>query len=325
MTVSAVLNDRRGAASAETRERILKKIEEMNYQPSAVARGLARRHMNTIGVVMAYGEHTTLASDRYFGPVLDGVFDTAKANSQRTLIITEDTWEEAYQKLPSYFDGHCDGLLFILPTIPSEHMMKLNQRNIPFVIVGEAREETSLSVVDVDNVAAGFDATAHLISNGHRRIAYFAGDDFYLSSRQRGEGYRRAHESRGVPIDDALIFPGRYSVDSGRERMAHLLKAPPSDRPTAIFCGDDWIALGALDVAKQHGLRVPGDLSLIGVNNNREGQESDPALTTVDNPLRAIGRSAVDVVFSQIHHGSLPGIKRLLRGELIVRGSVGQV
>jgi len=325
MTVSAVLNNRKSAASAQTRERVLRVIEEMNYHPSAVARGLARRHMNTIGVVMAYGQRTSLASDRYFGPVLDGVFEASKAYGQRTLIITEDTWEEAYEKLPTYFDGHCDGLLFILPTIPSEYMVQLNRRNIPFAIVGEAREEAALSVVDLDNVAAGFDATAYLISCGHRRIAYFGGDGVYQSSGQRGEGYRHALASKNIPVDDRYIVPGHYSEESGYQRTSQLLKSAASRRPTAIFCGDDWIALGALRAAVERGVRVPEELSLVGINNNPQAELSKPAITTIDNPLRAIGKSAVDIVFAQIHQGALPGSKRLIRGEMIVRESVADV
>ena len=322
MTVSAVLNKRQGAASAETRERILRVVDELGYHPNAVARALTRRYMDTIGVVLVYRETASLTGNRYFGPVLDGICDSCKLHRQRALIITEESWEEACENLPSYFDGHCDGLLFVLPTVSDEFLVAVQRQNIPFVIIGEHRSVPSLSVADLDNVAAGYDATSYLISVGHRRIAHFKGNSCFLSSTQREDGLRKAFEENNLPIDETLILDGHYSKESGSEQVEELIARCGADMPTAIFCGDDWIALGALDALQKRGLRVPEDVSIIGVNNDTEGAVSSPPLTTIDHPLRVIGRNATDVVLGQIRDKSASGEKRLTRGQLIVRGSV---
>lgn len=323
MTVSAVLNKRQGAASAETRDRILRVVDEMGYHPNAVARALTRRYTDTIGVVMVYQHTESLTGDRYYGPVLDGICDSCKMHRQRTLLITEDTWEEAYDNLSSYFDGHCDGLIFVLPLLSDEFLVSVHRQNIPFVIVGETRSVPSLSVADLDNVAAGYDATMCLIDAGHRRIAHIKGSSFFLSASQREAGYRKALEERGIAFDPSLVFQGHYSKESGRELACELLDTLEGRLPTAIFCGDDWIALGALNALTERGIRVPHDISLVGVNNDKETVVS--GITTIDHPLRMIGSRATDVVLGQIREKTPSGDQTLVRGGLIMRDSVAKV
>jgi LacI family transcriptional regulator len=206
--------------------------------------------------------------------------------------------------------------------LPTEYLLSLQNRNVPFVCVGESRPDKSLSVVDLDNVAAGYDATTHLLEAGHRRIALFSGDQNFLSSSQRMQGYKNALGDWGVAIDEALMLPGKYNTPSGYRRMRELLSAGGANLPTAIVCGDDWIALGAMQAVTEFGLIVPDDVSVIGINNNREGVASQPPLTTIDHPLRAIGQRAVDVVMEQVRNGVEPGEKCLLRGDLIIRSSI---
>jgi len=322
MTVSAVLNNRQGAASSNTRDRVLRVVEELGYHPNALARGLSRKTMQTVGVVLVSSGTTSIAADRYFGPILDGVFDKAKQADQRVLIITEETWEAAYDKLPSYFDGHCDGLLFVLPTISNEFLVSVQRQDVPFVILGESRPMPTLSVVDLDNIAAGYDATTFLLQNGHRRIALFKGDAYFASSGLREEGYKKALTEWGAPVEDGLVYEGRYSADSGYACMLNLLKSPAGDLPTAVFCADDWIAMGAIQALDERGLSVPSDMSIVGVNDNKESSTWSPGLTTISQPLRSLGQRATEMVLDQIRNGRKPGVKALVRGEIVTRGSV---
>lgn len=323
MTVSAVLNKRRGAASPETQERILKAVDEFGYTPGTNSRGAPRKYLDTIGVLFAYCDWSSLASDRYFGPILDGIFDACQRLKQSALLILDDTWEQAYENVPRYLDGRCDGLILMLPLLETEFLLSMQKkRHVPFVCVGESRPEPSLSVVDLDNVGAGYDATTHLLEAGHRRIALFSGDSNFLSSDQRMQGYREALADWGVEIDEGLIFAGKYNMPTGYRRMREVLSGDRAKMPTAIVCGDDWIALGAMQAITEFGFKSPDDFSLVGINNNREGVSSQPPLTTIDHPLRLIGQRAVDVVMAQVRHGVAPGEKALLRGDVIIRSSV---
>jgi len=321
MTVSAVLNKRRGAASPETRARILRAVEEAGYRRGSNSRGARPERKNTLGVVL-YCECDAIASDRYFGPILDGIFERATRHGQSTLIhVSEEAWELAVKK-PLHFEDSCDGLIFMLPILPSESVVDLYKYHVPFVIVGESLTDASLSVVDLDNVAAGYDATNHLLEAGHRLIAHFGGDPNHISSAQREKGYRNALAEWGVPIDERLILPGKYNIPSGYRRMGELLAADLPNRPTAIFCADDWVALGAMQAIVESGRRIPEDFSLVGINNNKEGVSSQPPLTTINNPLRQVGQRAIDLLIAQIQNGAPAGEKALLRGDLVIRGSV---
>lgn len=325
MTVSAVLNKRHGAASTETRDRILRVVDEMGYHPNAVARALTRRYTGTIGIVIVYQHGDSLTGDRYFGPVLDGVFEACKRQGQRALMITEETWEEAHDNLNSYFDGHCDGLIFVLPLLSDEFLVSVQRQNIPFVIIGETRSVPSLSMVDLDNVSAGYDATRYLIEAGHRRIAHIMGSAFFLSASQRETGYRQALTECDIPFDPSLVFQGHYTQQSGLEQGRELLTTLDGRLPTAIFCGDDWIALGALNALAERGLSVPGDISVVGVNNDKETVSTPPGITTIDHPLRLIGSRATEAVLRRIREKTPSGEQILVRGALVERGSVARL
>ncbi|MBC7808870.1 MAG: LacI family DNA-binding transcriptional regulator [Akkermansiaceae bacterium] len=323
MTVSAVLNKRRGAAGHEVRDRILTVVAETGYQPAKKLRQEYQERQNTVGILMAYCDSDSIASDRYFGPILDGIFEAGRRQEQATLIyVTEESWEVAIGKIPKYFGGRCDGVILMLPLLTEAVADSLSKQTMPFVLVGESRMEKSLSVVDLDNIGAGYTATNYLFEAGHRRIAHFCGDPTHLSSFRREQGYRQALSDWGVTVDEELIIPGKYSIPSGYRRMTELLAQTQSDLPTAAFCADDWIALGVMQAVIESGRKVPEDFSIVGVNNNRESVISQPALTTITNPLQYIGQGAVDLLMAQIRDGATPGEKTLLRGELIVRNSV---
>ncbi len=325
MTVSAVLNNRPGEASAATRQRVLQAVREMGYQPNAIARGLSRKRINTIGIVMAYGEKPSLTADRYLGPVLDGILMAAKREHQRSLIINEDTWDDAGDHLLSYCDGRSDGLIFVLPNLSGETLALLHERKAPFNVIGESRPEAFIPTIDLDNVAAGLLAVDYLLQHGHRRIGYLSGDGFLLSSAQREDGFRQALCAANIPVEEEFIFPGDYSIISGYERGRRLLENPPGKRPTALFCGDDAIALGVLQAARELGVDVPNHLSLVGVNDDIAAASSDPPLTTIHQPYQEIGRRAVQNLMAQVVDGTLTGEHILIPGDLIVRSSVAGV
>ncbi|MBC8135325.1 MAG: LacI family DNA-binding transcriptional regulator [Fibrella sp.] len=323
MTVSAVLNKRRGAAGPQVRDRILTVVAETGYQAAKRSRQEVYERQNTFGVLMAYCDSNSVASDRYFGPILDGIFEAGKRQDQATLMyITEESWEQAIAKIPKYFGGRCDGVILMLPLITEDVVDSLIKQQMPFVLVGESRTEKSLSVVDLDNIGAGYTATNYLFEAGHRRIAHFCGDPMHLSSLRREQGYRKALSDWGVAVDEGLIIPGKYNIPSGYRRMTELLARNQGDFPTAAFCADDWIALGVMQAVIESGRKVPEDFSVVGINNNRESVTSQPALTTITNPLQYIGQGAVDLLMAQIRDGAASGEKSLLRGELIVRNSV---
>ena len=321
-TVSGVLNNTPDAAGPETRERVLEMIQQMNYSPNAVARGLSHRRMNTIGVVMDYGGWGSLIADQHLGPIIDGIVAQNSRLRQKTLLYTEP-WSEAIANIPAFCDGFCDGLLLIVPMVSDEFFSRLFQRGTPFVIIGDHRTESNMSITDLDNIDAGKQITEYLIGLGHKRIAMLRGDNSHHSSVLRAQGYRQALSDNELEYDAELNLGGYYNFESGYDNAVTLLGRPPTSRPTALFCGDDRIALGALSALKEHGVRVPEEMSIVGINDSVEGIGAEPPLTSMRQPGQEVGKAAVDLLRSQIQGDEPAGRKVVLPGRIIVRGTSG--
>ncbi len=321
-TVSRVLNNLPRSASPEVKKRVRDTAARLNYHPSAVARGLSRQKMDTIGILRTYDPDRTpeLFTDRYFGPIADGAIRLASDIGLRIQIALR-THTDAFADISEYCDGQCDGwiLVAIVNALPFYRL--LEARGVPFVLVGEYREEPGISVVDIENVTAGYKLAAHLLELGHRRIGVLGGDPEHRSSFDRVEGCKLAFQQWGVEFDDSLNLPGQYSVESGYANARALMEFPSDRRPTALFCSDDEIAVGAMQALDELSFRIPDDVSVIGINDVPHAANVNPPLTTFQQPYRQMGESAVDLLVKQIQGKAAPGTKLRLPGELIVRKS----
>src|SRR5579871_5005768 len=323
-TVSRVLNGTDALVAAPTRERVLTVVRELEYHPRAVARGLAGKPMNTLGVILAY-ILPSVTSDPFLGPVLDGILAMNKRKRQKTVIFTENDWDEAMNHLPTYCDGHCDGLILVIPSLTSKIVQALKRKPVPFVVVGENREDPDLTVIDIDNVEMAYSAVRYLTEQGHRRIAILCGNQELTSSSQRLEGYRRALAEANIACDETLVMPGQYWEWSRHENAELLMRLPATERPTALFCSNGRIALGALRALEAMNVRVPQDVSVTAISETTEISTALLPLTAAQTPLRQLGEHAVEMLLAQIHNGATAGTKTLLPGELVVRESVASL
>lgn len=322
-TVSRVLNGRPAAQVAvATQKRVREAARRLDYHPSGVARGLARGRMNTIGLVLYY-EQPSVTSDPYLGPCLDGILSVHKREHQNTILFTKSSWAEALEHLPSFRNGYCDGLMLILPKTDSAIVEALAGLEVPFLLVGDSRDDPGLLCVDVDNVAGGRAAVQFLIGLGHRRIAAFCGSADFRSSGQRLEGYQQALESAGIVYDPALVRQGSYFPEPGscEANVQALLKLPLPERPTAIFCFNDNLAIDTLQALQKHGITVPREMSVIGFDDIPAATAVRPALTTMRQPIHAIGERAAELLLARINGVVVPERKNLLAAEIVVRES----
>jgi len=191
-----------------------------------------------------------------------------------------------------------DGLVLIGEARKPEIYRMLTQRGVPFVIVWLWREETPWPCIGFDNRAASRAMTEHVLALGHRRIAMIAGvtrgND---RAAERVVGVREALATRGLPLDSTTLIEAEYTLDAGAAAARHLLGhrgAPTRDRPTALICGNDVLAGGALGAARDLGLDVPRDLSVTGFDNIELAEVVTPALTTVHVPHRRMGQAAAE-------------------------------
>lgn len=212
------------------------------------------------------------------------------------------------------------GVILVLSDLDAAQRHQLETRSIPYVVVDTAGElPTGVPAVGSANWNGGLMATRHLLELGHRRIGVITGPDDLMCSRQRLDGYRAALDAKGLSFDGALVRPGTFTTESGYERGMELLSGP--DRPTAIVAGNDLEAMGLLRAARDKGLRVPEDLSIVGYDDLQVASWTTPRLTTVRQPLVEMAHTATTMVL-QLAEGRKLAMPRIdLATELIVRES----
>lgn len=317
-TVSNVINNGSRPVKPETRQRILDAIEKLNYHPSAVARGLARQRTGTIGIMFGVVESSAIVINAYSAAVLQAVLaEAAEAGYNVTHLTTP--WRGAQESLRAFRDGRTDGNLVIAPPSDSDLLPALASLNLPLVAVSAPPGLASLPNVDVDDEEGTRQAMGHLISLGHRRIGHICGPENLPSALVRRQGYLEALSGAGVEPRPEYLLPGAYSPEAGYAGARQLLSL--AEPPTAIFAANDEVALGVLDAAREMGISIPGQLSLVGVDDRPVSALVTPPLTTVRQPFEEIGRRATRLLVDLIAgEGVAPATERFAP-RLVVRGS----
>ncbi|WP_343060537.1 LacI family DNA-binding transcriptional regulator [Paenibacillus phyllosphaerae] len=312
VTVSRVLNNAE-SVRPKNREKVLKAMKELDYQPNAAARSLARGRTGIIGLAL-----TTLH---------DSVFDRIVREINALLAaqgyyLALSVTQEADEGGGSIFqEDRVDGVILLSPVREEKFVQELKKKQIPFVMLDNQHRNPSVSSVIVDNFKGGYEATRHLIDLGHQRIAHIRGSDLFLSSRERERGFLFAMEEAGlVPF---ALESGDFSVTSGYEIATRWIDA--GRLPSAVFASDDHIALGVMDALKNNGLRVPDDVSIVGYDDQLLASQFRPRLTTVRQPAALIGRKGVELLMEAMNGPAKKNVTVQLDPELIVRESTAPV
>jgi LacI family transcriptional regulator len=312
-TVSKVVNGRPDVAPA-TRARVEQLLDQHQY-----ARNGLRRHRRSglIDLVLA-GLDSPWAVEILRGVEEWGAqHETAVAvSSVRHGDARPASWTSA---LASH---HTDGVILVTTKLTDAQLGQLRSAGIPLVVIDPANTPPpEIPSVGATNWAGGLAATEHLLSLGHRRIAAITGPEEYLCSRARIDGYRSALERAGIAFNPGLVRHGDFQHEGGFIRGGELLDR--AERPTAIFAGSDQQALGVYEAARQRGLRIPQDLSVVGFDDLPVARWVSPPLTTVRQPLAEMGRAAAQVLGGLIGGQPLRSRRVELSTELITRESTG--
>jgi LacI family transcriptional regulator len=315
-TVSRVINGQASVAE-QTRRRVLAAIEQLEYVPSPMARGLISNRTHTLGMV------TADVSDGFFARAVAGAEVEARRRNYYLIVgSVEESPDDAegagYLRL--MLDRRVEGLILARPgvVLSGDQLEQATDAAIPLVSIGSAHLP-GFTNVDVDNHQGGFDATSHLLELGHRTVATITGPLEWPSADARLAGYRAALRAAGIPDDPALVeHTPDWGLETGFAATDRLLSR---GRPiTAVFAQSDFIALGAIRRLRSEGLRVPEDVSVVGYDDLPVAAYVDPPLTTVHQPMREVGELAATVLLDRIAGGAAPG-PRLLPARLVVRQS----
>jgi DNA-binding LacI/PurR family transcriptional regulator len=297
----------------ETRERIRRIAAESGYRPSAAARSLVTNRTATIGVVV------TSIADPFAAEVVLGIEDAANDHNYSVILANSDAQPEREMKVVrSFEERRVDGIIVTSSRVGAIYAEMLSRTRVPIVLLNNQHPSEFVHSVMIDNLQASLEATRHLIRLGHRRVAYI-GDRFGCQSdTERSGGYRTALELENLPFLPAYVAHGNGKPDGGAAAMESLLALPSP--PTAVFCYNDMSALGAMRAIAGRGLSIPADISIVGFDDLFVARYCAPPLTTVRQPMRAMGRMAMESLL-QIRDGSGPQHNIKVPGELITRQS----
>ena len=321
MAVSAVLNGASTSArtAPDTRARILEAAARLNYRANAAARALVRRRMSTIGVV-AVVEGGEL--NHYFLEVFNGVLAAAARNGQNTTVFTLHDWERDGRRVGGFCDGRIDGLLMIAPLLDADVVLAL-PTHTPMVALHSNQVLEGVPSLESDEEAGSRALVARMVEMGHRRILHLAGPSGQRGAERRVRGYRRGLEQAGLPFDPSLVRVAGFSIPEGREATRLWLRdTPPEARATAIFCANDGVAYGCMEVLAAAGLRVPHDISVAGFDDTLLARACVPQLSSVRQPLRRMGERGVEILLELIRGGVAPRAVDVFPTEPVMRASV---
>lgn len=316
-TVSRVLNDRPGV-SESTRQSVLTALDVLGYERPSKLRGDRPRF---VGLVMPELQNPI------FPALAELIGGALTQNGFAPLLNTQNTGgmnDEDFVEL--LLDQQVSGVIYLAGIHPegapaNPHFARLRSSGLPTVVINGAIDALPFPTVSTDDIAAAEQAVSHLHQLGHRRIGLLMGGRGHLPSQRKIFGAQRKLEQLGCDLDDDLIVRGLYSIEAGQAGAAKLLTAGA----TAIVCASDLLALGAIWSVRRAGLRVPDDISVVGYDDSQLMSFIDPPLTTVRQPIEAMGRTAIDLLLGQIE-GTLDSVTELLfEPEFVLRGSTGPV
>mgnify|MGYP005840669389 CR=1 FL=1 len=291
-TVSRVLNGFE-LIKDETRLKVLAAAEELGYVANMQARSLAGGKTRVIGLLVPG------LDNGYIGEILRGIDEeVVKFNYDLMLYTTRRRAGSEAHYVKAISNGLSAGIILVTPLFDLEYLASLRDHSFPYVLVDQTDPKAHSSVVDATNWQGAYDATRYLLQLGHRCIAFIAGLPGLQSSADRLAGYKAALAEYAVEFDPSLIVQGDYFIPSGYEAARQIIARTP--RPSAIFAGNDLMALGAMQCIHESGLNIPRDISLVGFDDIPQAAMVHPQLTTVRQPLEQMGRVAVNLLIEQI-------------------------
>lgn len=316
-SVSRYLNGQNtGHMSEETKQRIIKAIEELDYQPNSIARSLKQKSTNVIGLVV------NDMSNLFFLEIIRGIETELKNSGYNLLVCNSDTnVEMELECLKMLEKRQIDGVILIGMNMPVSHIEKI-KTNFPIVLMEREPGKTNLDSVRIDNRVGAYAAVKHLIERGHKDIAHITGPNISTMAVERKESYVQCLEEHGLEVCPQYIVSGNYKLESGYAGMQSLMVL--EKKPTAVFCANDYMAMGALRFLMEHDYKVPQDVALVGYDDIMVSKMVTPPLTTVRQPVWELAGMAARLLIDRIENkdsSKSEGQTVIMQSELVIRAS----
>ncbi|CAM3603234.1 HTH-type transcriptional repressor PurR [Vibrio aquimaris] len=314
-TVSHVINKTRFVAEA-TQEKVMEAVTELNYAPSAVARSLKCNSTRTIGMLV------TQSTNLFFSEVIDGV-ESYCYRQGYTLILcnTGGIYEKQRDYIRMLAEKRVDGILVMCSDLTEELSDMLDrQKDIPKVIMDWGPESSQADKIIDNSEEGGYLATKFLIDHGHKDIACLSGHFEKAACQERIQGFRRAMSEANIKINEDWILEGNFECDTAVLAADQIVAM--DNKPTAVFCFNDTMALGLMSRLQQKGIQIPEQISVIGYDNIELAEYFSPPLTTVHQPKRRVGKNAFEILLERIKDKEHEKRVFEMHPEIVVRDTV---
>jgi len=317
-TVSRALNNN-PRISEVTRKAVHKAARQLNYQPNNIAAALRHGRSHIIGIIVPTADRA------FFASVVRGIEEMANKLNYKVIICQSyDNYEKEVQTIDALLSARVDGIIASIGknTETFEHYTRVQKNGIPLVLFDRTTDLLEVSQVMIDDYLGAYKVVEHLIQQGCRRIAHFTSPKKVSIFKERLRGYTDALKDNGIAYEEELVVKSNLQLEDGRESMRQLLQL--KNRPDAVFSASDYGAMGAMQILKEHHMRIPQEVALAGFSNEPFTCFTDPALTTVDQFSLTMGKRTAEVFFEQLlkteSNNPVPQ-KIVLKPELIIRES----
>lgn len=311
-TASYALNNR-PEVKDETRKKILEIASKLNYKPSGIAKDLKLKKTGTIGLVLSS------FSGPFYSGIINGIEEITFSNGYN-LIICSSYGGKNSTAAKFLSEKRTDGILLLASDITDEIILRSANENFPIVLMDRELEGKYIKSVTVNNRKAAYEAVSHLVNTGYRKIGYFSGPVISIDNLQRFEGYRNALRDNDIGFCPKWNLQGQFTRNGGHNCM--LLLAANNDLPEAVFCGNDEMAIGAIEAARELGINIPEDLAIMGFDDIEPAQYIKPTLSTVRHPKYLLGSAAAHLLIQALDKNFDTGSIKL-DTQLIIRESCG--
>ncbi|TDL80283.1 LacI family DNA-binding transcriptional regulator [Peribacillus frigoritolerans] len=309
-TASYALNHN-SRVNAETAKRVLEAAKTLNYQKNGIARDLKRSKTETIGIIVQD------LSGPFYSELMRGVQDTLLTH-QYGLIACSSIGGNVTTASKFLQERRVDGVIILAESLPDELILGSVREDFPIIVLDRKLDSDSIIHVLVDNFSGGYQATQHLIDLGHKKLAYIGGPSHNRDNQLRFEGYKQALKDSCITLHPSWILQGQYTREGGYSAAKILMMQ--GNAPSAVFCANDEMAVGALKAFKESGLHIPDDLSIIGFDDIEISQYISPPLSTVKQSNYEIGSLAAHLIYQALNEG-IEGKDYILPTELVLRKS----
>ncbi|MED3716497.1 LacI family DNA-binding transcriptional regulator [Geobacillus thermodenitrificans] len=293
-TVSRVLNQS-GYTSEETRKRVMEAVEKLNFRKNLMAAALINKQTSTIGLIIPDIKNI------FYADLTRAVEDTANAYGINVVLCnTDNNLNKEAKYIDFLIQKGVDGIIFSTPEVKDKNIKTVISQypDLPVSVIGSKIRGIQINEVLVDNFEGGYIATRHLLELGHTNIAFISGILNSFASIERKKGFETALKDWDIEVNEDFVIFDQFKIENGYKNAMHLLTKP--NRPTAIFAANDAIAVGVYKAARELGIRIPEDLSVVGFDNSQYAEIVYPPLTTIQTPIFEMGKRAVELIVKMI-------------------------